>query len=532
MKAHARAALAPGRQVDDRLIDLALEACPQAISIIDARHPEQPLVYVNHAFELLTGYARSEVLGRNGRFLQGDVIDAPTEQRIRQAIQSGERVTVTLRNMRKDGSSFINELLLEPIIDADGVVSHFVGVQSDASKRTPPESPPLALLHLGRDQALAGRATLEDRIEQSLARAREIGTRCVLMIIDLTPSPQAGPEDPAPARARLYELSGLIGESMPEAGTSLLRYDEQRLALLLDPAPSLIEASEIAGRLLACISQRLTERHPGVTCHIGIAMGPADGASARDLTLAARRAVDRAKLRSPSGELSFFANVQDAQLLHQRQLEIDLSEAIAGRQFSLVYQPIVQLDTTRIVGFEALIRWLHPSRGSVPPSEFIPVAEASGTISRITEWVIEQALAQLVEFDRYAAQPLRMFINITASELEQPGFIEALSAQLARHKIKPGRLEFEITERTVTDTSPTALKALYALRKLGVSLAVDDFGTGYSNLYNLTQLPIDALKVDRSLTEGVTHSNAAASVSRMICELGRTLEVKVVVEGI
>jgi len=210
----------------------------------------------------------------------------------------------------------------------------------------------------------------------------------------------------------------------------------------------------------------------------------------------------------------------------------ELAEALAREQFALVYQPIVQLDNAQIVGFEALIRWFHPVRGSIAPSEFIPLAEASGMVVPISDWVIERALTQLVAFDRISHAPMRMFINISAIQLQQPGFVASLGQQILRHGIKAGRVELEITERTVTDCSPATLKILHAVRELGVSVAIDDFGTGYSNLHSLTLLQVDTLKIDMSFTQAVTHSSAAASVSRLIAELGRTLNLAVVVEGI
>ena len=365
-----------------------------------------------------------------------------------------------------------------------------------------------------------------ERIEQALARPN---AGCALMLIELTGVADVVAGDVAtaggsPARPRLDDFAAIVHDLMPEAG-SPLRYGENRIALVIDPSPEPAQLAEVARRALATREHR-------APCHIGIAMGPRDGATGRELTQAAVRALDRARLRSPGSELSFFANAQDARLLYLRQLEADLSDAIVHRRFTLMYQPVVQLDTAHIVGFEALVRWTHPVRGSVSPEEFIPVAEANGMIVQINDWVIDGALAQLVVFDRLSTQGLRMFVNISACQLEHPGFVETLRSRLAHHRIDPARVELEITERTVTDKSPATQQALRALSQLGVSLAIDDFGTGYSNLYTLTQLPIDTLKVDMSLTHGVTHSTSAASVSRMICELGRTLDMKVVVEGI
>ena len=514
------------------LFEHAMEACPQAMSIVDMRLADQPLVYVNQAFELLTGYPRAEVLGRNCRFMRGDVVEQGSIRRIRAALQQGERLMVTVRNFRKDGSAYLNELFLEPILDRSGTVTHFVGLQNDVSERDRRQGEAHAATPLREGQALPGRLALDDRIEQSLARAQAMGTRCALVMIELSGPGQAPEADSPQVRSRLYELARAIGEAVPQAGSSLSRLHDRRLALLLDPAPPIAQLAELANRVLVAVNRQLASQADGATGHLGIAVGPMDGSSAQELTVAAGRALDRARLRSAAGEFSFFANAQDARLLYLRQMESDLAEAIAGQQFSLVFQPIVALETTVVVGFEALIRWTHPVRGPVPPAEFIPVAESTGMIMPISDWVIDTALAQLAVFDRLGGPALRMFINISASQLEQPGFVDSLRQRMLHHGIKAGRIELEITERTVTENSATTLQALRALHQLGVSMAIDDFGTGYSNLHNLTQLPIDSLKIDMSFTQAVTQSNAAASVSRMICELGRTLDLHVIVEGI
>ena len=519
-------------RLDLRLFERALEASPYAFSIVDMQRANQPLVYVNHAFELLTGYSRAEVLGRNCRFLQRGGVDAGSVERIRSALRDGERVMVTLRNKRKDGGEFLNELFLEPIFDDSGTLTHYVGLQSDVSERDRRQGDAYCGTALRRGHRLPGREALEDRIEQSLARSRSLGSRCALFQIELSLAAHAAPLGDLRGRTRLYEVAQTIGESVPEVGSSLSRLHDNRLALLLDPAPASCQLADIARRVLSGIQRQLALDEEGSTCHIGIAVGPSDGNSAQELTVAAGRAIERARLRSPAGDLSFFANGQDARMLHKRQMESDLIDAIECQQFTLVFQPIVHLKTATLAGFEALIRWTHPVRGPVPPSEFIPVAEANGMIAPISDWVIERALSQLAAFDRVGGVPMRMFINIAASQFESAGFIDKLRAQLLHHGVPGSRVELEITERMVADHNPATLQTMQALRALGISIAIDDFGTGYSNLHNLTQLSIDTLKVDMSFTQAVTHSAAAASVSRMISELGRTLDLNVVVEGI
>lgn len=505
------------------LLARALEACPQAVSIVDVRDPEQPLVWVNHAFELLTGYPRAEVVGRNCRLMQSGNADLETRRRIRDAVRSGERVMVTLNNVRKDGSRFVNALSLEPLYDDAGALTHYVGLQTDVSehdrRRTDQRS------GAGLRQGVPLLEVLHDRIEQSLARARTIGTQIAVLMVELAPGHDG-------RAAACHDVAAVIGDAAADASASLLLLGEGRMALLVDPAPAPSGVAELAHRMLDAVGQHLQRAGDGRTCSAGIAIGPTDGASAQTLELAARRALDRARLRAPGGGLAFFAHTEDAKWLEQQQLEADLAEALAGQHFTLHYQPLVRLDTGQIVGFEALIRWTHATRGPVSPGLFIPLAEANGMIDEIGDWVLGEALAQLAAFDRVCTRPLRMGVNVSPSQLTRPGFVDRVRSQLKRHGMAGGRLALEITERTFTGNDEATAKALDALRQLGVRLVVDDFGTGYSNLQSLTLRPVDTLKIDMSITQAVTHNAAAASISRMVCELARALETQVVVEGI
>src|SRR3990167_3077677 len=509
--------------VSRALLTRALETCPQSVSIVDIRDPAQPLVWVNHAFELLTGYQRAEVLGRNCRLMQDANADLDQRRRIREAVRSGERVMVTLTNVRKDGSRFVNALSLEPLRDEGGALTHYVGTQIDVSDRDRRRTD-----HHGEYGWRRGAPQLEvlhDRIDQSLSRAQTIGTHFALLMVEIAPGHDGG-------TAACHDVAAVIGEAAADASASLLLLGEGRMALLVDPAPPPAGVADLAHRMLDAVGLHLQRTGDGRSCTTGIAIGPADGASAQTLEVAARRALDRARLRAPEGGLAFFAHAEDAHWLEQRKLEVDLAEAVAGQQFTLHYQPLVQLDNGQIVGFEALIRWTHPVRGQIPPSQFIPLAEANGMIDEIGDWVLGEALTQLAAFDRVCTRPLRMAVNVSPSQLARPGFTDTVRSLLSRHAIAGGRLELEITERTFTGDDAVTTQALHTLRKLGVRLAIDDFGTGYSNLQGLTLLPVDTLKIDMSITQAVTHNTAAASVSRMVCELARALGLKVVVEGI
>lgn len=515
----------------DRLFERAFEACPQAMSIVDMRQADQPLVFVNHAFELLTGYTRGEVLGRNCRFLNFNPADSAVRQRMRHVLRAGERLMVVLPNRRKDGREFRNELLLEPIRDEIGTVTHYVAVQSDLDQRERRDTWALEVATHGLGTTLSPRAALHDRVEQALGRSRWLGTRCAVLLVEMpAASDDAHGLDGSPSR--YSDIGRVIGEALPNTPSSLCRVNQKQLALLLDPAPAPPALVELARRILAAVRANLALQGGRASCHLGIAVGPTDGDTAQELVIAAGHALDRARLRESTADIAFFSNTQDAQLLYLRQMEADLIAALSSQQFALAFQPIVHLDNACIAGFEAQLQWTHPVCGQIGPADFLEAAEASGMTVRLSEWVVAQALAALEAFDRLGGAPVRMFIKIAASHFEQDGFVEALREQMLAHGTEAGRLELEISERAVIDLSPSTLHVLYALRQLGVATAIDDFGSGQSNLHKLTELPVDAMKIGRSLTQASTQSSAVASVSGLICELARMLDLRVVVDGI
>ena len=212
----------------------------------------------------------------------------------------------------------------------------------------------------------------------------------------------------------------------------------------------------------------------------------------------------------------------------RRLIEHDLRFATARGEFNLLYQPQIETRSGAVVGFEALLRWRHPERGSVSPAVFIPIAEESGTILQIGEWVLRTACAEAASWPK----PLRIAVNVSAVQIHTPGFAEVVEAVLAETGIDPRRLELEITETALIRDMPRALSALRRVKALGVKIAMDDFGTGYSSLSNLRAFPFDRIKIDGSFVRAVDANREAAAIVRAILELGRGLHLSILAEGV
>ena len=289
------------------------------------------------------------------------------------------------------------------------------------------------------------------------------------------------------------------------------------------------EAGALARSILDAVREtnRQTRTSVLISSSIGIAMFPVDGADRAALLSHADTALYRAKADGGSIYRFFDASMGE-QLLERRRIEHDLRFALAGQELSLVYQPLTRIDTGETIGFEALLRWRHPERGHISPELFIPIAEETGLIHTIGEWVLRTACTEAVGWGR----PLSIAVNVSALQLHNPGFVEVVHTTLLQSTLAPERLELEITETALIKDLARALTALRQLKALGVRIAMDDFGTGYSSLANLRAFPFDKLKIDRSFVKAVHLNDKSAALLRGILGLARGLGLPVVAEGV
>lgn len=294
-----------------------------------------------------------------------------------------------------------------------------------------------------------------------------------------------------------------------------------------------LHAPALAGELAETIleAMRGANKEAGssalMSSSIGIATFPGDSSDRTSLLNHADTALYRAKADG-RGIYRFFEAGMSAQVQERRLIERDLRHAIPRDEFSLVYQPLSQIETKEVVGFEALLRWHHPQRGLISPETFVPVAEETGLILQIGEWALRTACRQAAEWER----PLSVAVNVSTVQLHSHGIAELVHTVLLQTGLKPERLELEITETALIRDLPRALAALRQLKALGVRIAMDDFGTGYSSLANLRAFPFDKLKIDRSFIKSVDRNEQSAAIVRAVLGLGRGLRLPVVAEGV
>jgi EAL domain-containing protein (putative c-di-GMP-specific phosphodiesterase class I) len=264
---------------------------------------------------------------------------------------------------------------------------------------------------------------------------------------------------------------------------------------------------------------------------IGIASAGTDAADADQLMRNADLAMYRAKAAGEGGHASYDPQMHIG-LVERLQTESDLRRALELHELELHYQPTIDLASGQIVGFEALARWPHRTRGMISPAEFIPIAEASGLIRPLGQWVLTEACKQAVRWGRDYGRPLTMSVNVSGRQFDHAGLFEIVSAALAESGLAPGQLCLEMTESVLMNDTSENLMLFRRLKGMGVRLAIDDFGTGYSSLSYLHQFPVDTLKIDRSFIERLNHPSDDAALARTIVQLGQSLNMITVAEGI
>lgn len=292
------------------------------------------------------------------------------------------------------------------------------------------------------------------------------------------------------------------------------------------------QAAVSAEHILECISgpMMVDNQSIAVTATLGVAMYPSDADKPDRLLQSAEQTMTLAKQHS-NNHLQFYVASIDQEIRDRKQLEKDLSMALENNQFHLVYQPQVNLQTKRIIGAEALIRWEHPERGLVPPDDFIPVAETNGVIVEIGQWVLDQACRQAAQWAEQNT-PLRIAVNLSAVQLGQETIVEDILDTLHRHDIPAGRLELEVTETSFMTNLADAVAKLDKLHKAGISIAVDDFGTGYSSLTYLKKMPVQHLKIDKQFIRDLLVNEEDTRIANTIIDLGKSLNLSVVAEGV
>ena len=518
-------------RTDLRLLQRAVEASDSAIIIADARLPDLPVVYVNPAFEAMTGYAPEEIIGNNCRFLQAGDRDQSGITSIRNAIAEGRETRVLLRNYRKDGRLFWNDFHLAPVLDEAGVLTHYVGIVSDVTARQQFEE---QLAHRATHDDLTGlpnRQLLLDRLQQGVLNAERYGRGVGVVFIDLdnfkllndTLGHSAGD-------AALIEVAQRLRQAVRETDT-VGRFGGDEFVVVVTEQIDDDAMRLVVERISAALSLPIAigDVDHILTPSIGYCAFPGAGRTAEELLMHADVAMYEAKRQGRNRAVAYESEFKDA-VSQRLQLVNRIREGLEQGEFILAFQPIFNAGGM-LVGAEALARWQHPDRGLLMPAHFIAVCEESGLIVDLGRHVLRQAAMHLGMLAAQGLGHLRIAVNVSPAQFNDDLYDNVVEV-MQMHGIARAALELEITEGLVMDNPERAIETMHRLVARGVCIAIDDFGTGYSSLAYLKRLPIDRLKIDRSFVMDLPDDEDDAALCSLIIDIAHAMDLGTVAEGV
>jgi diguanylate cyclase (GGDEF)-like protein/PAS domain S-box-containing protein len=516
-----------------RLRERALHATSNGIVITRYAGRDNPVEYVNPAFERITGYRADEVLGRDARFMAAPGLDVNERAQLRDAISERREVNVVFRNKRKDGDLFWNDLTITPVLDANGTVTHFIGVINDVTavkQRT---------AHLEHEvnhdplTRLANRNLLWDRLEQALHMAQRNKALVATVLIDLNNFKLINDTFGHEAGDEVLKVVAKRLEASVRDSDTVARLSGDEFVLVLVNQPSVRYTLRMIERVRRHMSAPVSfkTREIPVGASMGVSVFPHDGSTAMDLIRAADVAMYHAKADDAENVHFFSADMKSTTEAKQR-LENDMRDALERNEMFVLFQPKVGLASGQIEGIEALLRWRHPEHGVLLPASFLADAEENGMIIPFGHWVLEQVCAVLQELKERGFTDLAVAMNASYQEYSQHNFIEHIGERLRRFQLAPGNLELEFRQEGLIRNPDLGREVASQMRSLGLKLAVDEFGDGLSDLGYLQKLPVTHLKIAQAAVRTIQADSRDGGMAKTLIGIGHNMHMAVIGEGV
>jgi diguanylate cyclase (GGDEF)-like protein/PAS domain S-box-containing protein len=496
------------------------------------------VTYLNVVAEKMTGWTCAEALGKPlGEVFQ--IIDGatrkPAPNPMEFAIQENKTVKLTPNCIliRRDGSESSIEDSAAPIHDRCGSITGAVIVFHDVTESRAMTEEMSHLAHHDILTDLPNRLLLEDRINQAIAAAHRNNTKVAVMFIDLDGFKDVNDSMGHAVGDNVLRSVAKHLISCVRSSDTVSRQGGDEFVVLLSEIHRPSDAGITARKILNAVtaSHGFEQREMQLTASVGISTYPEDGQDAEMLLKNADTAMYEGKKRGHDN-YQFFNQDMNTRTIERQRIESDIRGAVERQEFVLHYQPKINLQTGEITGAEALIRWLRPDRGLVSPLQFIPIAEESGQILPIGQWVLREACRQAQAWIDSGLRAIPVAVNVSSLEFRSEGFLDSLRAILKETRLDPHYLELELTESVLMQHAESSASVLGTLKSIGVRLTVDDFGTGYSSLSYLKRFPIDSLKIDQSFVRDIATDTDDATIVSAVISMARSLRECVIAEGV
>jgi len=494
--------------------------------------------FLNPVAEAMTGWPAEEAIGRPVTeifhivdAITRETVPSPMERAVKE--NKAEKLPLNCVLIQRDGGEVFIEDSIAPIHDRGAQPIGAVIVFRDVSKA---HAMALQITHAAEHDYLTGlpnRLLLSDRIGQAIAFAQRHNKWVAVLFLDMDGFKHINDSLGHAVGDRLLQsIANCLRECVRSSDT-VSRQGGDEFVVLISEVDSAQDAGVSAKRILGCLAKAhsIEGNDLHITTSIGVSVYPDDGLDAETLIKNADTAMYQAK-ENGRQSYQFFTPDMSVRAVERQSIEEGLRVALQRHEFAVHYQPKVNLITGEITGAEALLRWMHPTRGNVPPDQFIPVAEDSGLILPIGRWVLREACRQARAWTDAGLPQTSVAVNVSAIEFRDEGFLENVFAILAETKLDPSFLELELTESVLMREAEAAEVSLKALRMRGIRIAIDDFGTGYSSLSYLRKFSIDALKIDRSFIRQITTTPEETTIVSAILSMGRSLKLRVIAEGV
>ncbi len=518
-----------------RHLSLTVEQSPASIVITSL---DATIEYVNNAFVAISGYSREEAIGQNSRILQSGRTPPETYQSLWETLTQGRTWTGELYNRHRDGTEYIELATITPLRNEDGTIVKYVAVKEDITARKSAEADALHLAFFDQLTNLPNRRLLLDRLEKAILSSARSNRPGALIYIDLDNFKSLNDTLGHDVGDQLLRQVGIRLVSCVRASDTVARFGGDEFVVMIEDLEETIDASiaqaaVVGNKILQSMNEsfQLDNHTHNNSASVGIAMFTGQEGGSAELLKQADIAMYSAK-ESGRNAVRFFDTRMQERVVAQAAIEADLRQALVSNQFQLHYQPKMDSDG-HIAGAEALVRLNHPLNGIIAPDNFVPIAEKSGLILQIGDWVLNDACAQLA---RWSSDPklarMTLAVNVSARQFSEPGFVQSVLVALERSGANPKRLVLELTESMLVGTYEPIVNKMATLRAHGIRFALDDFGTGYSSLAYLNRLSLDQLKIDKSFVNGVPNDPNSCAIVRTIIALGKALNLRVIAEGV